>query len=147
MKTILPLFLLPISFLISSPAFPQVNCTTYLGGVTSCTGAGGYQAEGRQYLGGVESWYDNKGGTATVRHGAFGTTTIDVAPGRAPLGIGVPPQSSTTLGVGSRHNEYYVPPSVEQAAEYGKLPETQSEFQNEWLIIQAWKQKQLSQGR
>ena len=76
MKT-LSLLLIPFAFLSPSLAVSQVNCTTYLGGEVTCMGPGGYQAQGRQHLGGVESWYDNRGATATVRHGTFGSTSID----------------------------------------------------------------------
>lgn len=48
MKTLLLL----IATLFVAPAFAQMTCTTYLGGVTDCWGAGGYSAEYRQYLGG-----------------------------------------------------------------------------------------------
>ncbi|PTR15080.1 hypothetical protein C8R31_104107 [Nitrosospira sp. Nsp2] len=80
MKSLSLFLLLSLSFLPSAPLSAQVNCTTYFGGETSCNGPRGYHAEGRQYFGGVESWYDNRGNTSTVRHHAFGVTTIDAEP-------------------------------------------------------------------
>lgn len=84
MKTLSLFLLLSLSFLASAPLSAQVNCTTYSGGETSCDGPRGYHAEGRQYFGGVESWYDNRGNTANVRHHPFGVTTIDSTPRYTP---------------------------------------------------------------
>lgn len=80
MNTLLSIVLIPLSFLASCLAFAQVNCITYTGGQISCTGADGYQAEGRKHFGGMESWHDNRGNTATVRQHSFGVTSIDTTP-------------------------------------------------------------------
>jgi hypothetical protein len=88
MKTLSLFLLFSLSFLASAPLSAQVNCTTYSGGETSCDGPRGYHAEGRQYFGGVESWYDNRGNTATVRHHPFGVTSIDAT--RPPISTYAP---------------------------------------------------------
>ena len=80
MKT---LFLL-IATLFVAPAFAQMTCTTYLGGVTDCWGAGGYNAEYRQYLGGTTSYYDNRGNSGTAQgYSTSRTVTVTPATGRA----------------------------------------------------------------
>src|SRR5690348_8217472 len=88
MKAEYLLLLLPFLFLTSAPLSAQINCTSYLDGETSCYGTRGYHAEGRQYLGGVESWYDNGGNTTTVRHYPLGGTSIDTS--RPPISAYIP---------------------------------------------------------
>jgi hypothetical protein len=77
MKT---LFLL-IGALFVAPAFAQMTCTTYLGGVTDCWGTGGYNAEYRQHLGGTTSYYDNRGNSGNVQQYSGGITTVVGDPG------------------------------------------------------------------
>jgi len=91
MKTLLAFFLVALSLLLPSLSFAQANCTTYLGGVTSCTGAGGYQYESRQHLNGQSSFYDNQGNSGTVTRTLNGgvnvspTTVGKTAPRVAPV--------------------------------------------------------------
>ncbi len=87
MKTLSLFLLLPLSFLPSAPLSAQVNCIIYFGGETSCDGPRGYHAEGRQFVGGIASWYDNRGNTATVHSYPLGVTSIDATgPAIGPYG-------------------------------------------------------------
>lgn len=146
MKTLLAFFLVPLSFLLPSLTFAQVNCTSYLGGVTSCTGAGGYQYESRQHLNGQSSFYDNQGSSGTVTRTLNGGANVSptqigrsVTPGGVPIG-----HPTSNINVGSRHNEYYVAPVAEQIAPQGKLPATYEELHKELVRIKAWQAKELA---
>lgn len=67
------------SLLLSPMAFAQTNCTTYLGGVTSCDGPGGYHLESRQGLNGQSSYYDNGGSSGTVTQTLNGGVNVSPA--------------------------------------------------------------------
>lgn len=60
------------------------DCKTYLAGSTSCTGPGGYGASSQTYTGGVETYRDNRGNTATVRHDPFGGVAVHAPTGVVP---------------------------------------------------------------
>lgn len=149
------------SMLFSSVSFAQTNCTKHLGGEITCTGPGGYQAEGRQHLGGTESWYDNKGNSATVRHDPFGGTSIDTtrtdSGSRAPVFI--PPSLPTRSGteapkelvertlkatsVPRPTEEYDYPQPVPDKS---KLPKTPEEYRLSFLRTKAIEQKDFEKA-
>ncbi len=164
MSTSLPRALCPIlflgpllfSFFFAPLTFAQTNCTKYFGGEITCTGPGGYQAEGRQHLGGTESWYDNKGNSATVRHDPFGGTSIDTtrtdSGSRVPVFIppSLPTRSGTEapkesvermLGLSSvpRTTEDYDYP--QPILDKSKLPKTPEEYRLSVLSMKAVEEK------
>lgn len=62
----------------------QADCTTYLGGLTECSGPRGYQSTQRDYIGGVSESWDNRGNKATIRHHTGGETIVVAPTGVAP---------------------------------------------------------------
>jgi hypothetical protein len=97
MKTLL---LITLS-LFSSVSFAQVNCNSYLGGVTSCTGPNGYQSESRQHLNGQSSYYDSLGNSGTVTKTLNGgVNSVPLTRGRAaPSPVPVQPAYITSGGL------------------------------------------------
>ena len=96
MKTLLLGVLYP-SLFFASLAFAQTNCITYLGGVTSCDGPGGYHLESRQGLNGQSSYYDNRGSSGTVTQTLNGG--VNVSP--TTVGRGIPAPLPAVPGSGS----------------------------------------------
>ena len=109
MKTLLRLFLVPLSFLFSSLSFAQTNCTKHLGGEVTCSGPGGYSVEAREHLNGQTSYYDSRGNVGTVTHTINGG--VNVSPtvvGSAPP----PPGAGLSLSRAGNGLESISPPSI-----------------------------------
>lgn len=82
--------LLLLLLTLSTPAYP--DCITYQGGLTECTGPGGYQSSQREYQGGLAESWDNRGNRAEIRRHTGGYTSVVAPTGRAPSVSAPPPQ-------------------------------------------------------
>ena len=139
---------LPVAllFLFSSSTFAQVNCTTYLGGVTSCSGPNGYQSESRQGLNGQSSFYDSYGNSGTVTRTLNGGVNVSPSQigGRVPGGA-APRVSSDGRYLGfatgetltASPNMGVVDSSELPVVDLSKLPKTPEEYRLAMLWMKA----------
>jgi hypothetical protein len=79
-----PLLWLIVALLLSTSGVGYADCTTYTGGLTECSGPGGYRSTQRDYSNGVSDSYDNRGNTATIRRDGLGHSYITAPTGAVP---------------------------------------------------------------
>jgi hypothetical protein len=110
----------------------------------------------------VESWYDNRGNTATVRHYPFGVTSIDTS--RPPISAYIPaiviPQAASSPRGFNEVNESLKTtirpspaPQAERVHDYSqsipdksKLPKTPEEYRLDFLRMKAIEEKDFEKA-
>jgi len=94
----------PLVLILVSPLASAIDCQTYTGGYTECTGAGGYKASSQGYTGGYSESWDNRGNSARSYEYTGGQRSI--YPGSTGVVPTVPHQGSTSTTSDGGYNPF-----------------------------------------